>query len=253
MQNEQSNSLIAGLIILSFCFLEKDKYFFASLFIVFSVFIKLFGIVGFALFLFYPKKWELILYSAFWSIFILAIPLIFIDFIQYKFLISSFVNMLTNDYSLSYGYSVMGWLSSWFGFNGNKIFIVLIGALVFLIPFYRIKEYKNYTFRFLTLTSILIWVVIVNHKAESPTFIIAMAGVSLWFITSEKNKINIAFFIFAFVITSLSPTDIFPKYLREEFVKPYTLKAFPCILIWIKIIYDMIVLKKNRILNEYNK
>ena len=37
----------------------------------------------------------------------------------------------------------------------------------------------------------------------------------------------------------------------QEFVKPYTLKGFPCILIWGKIIYDMIVLKEERA--DYSK
>lgn len=252
MQNEQSNALIAGLLILAFGMLERDKFLFAALFIVFSVFIKLFGIVGFALFLFYPKKWKLVLYTVLWSIILLSVPLIFIDFNQYEFLILSFKNMLSDDHTISCGYSVMGWLNSWFGFTINKLIIVIIGVTVFLIPLYRFKEYKNYTFKFLTLTSVLIWVVIFNHKAESPTFIIAMAGVSLWFVTSKKSKINIILFLSAFILTSLSPTDIFPRFLREEFVKPYTLKAFPCILIWLKIIYDMIILKKNRIVIEYN-
>ena len=68
MQNEQSNGLIAGLIVLSFGLLENKKYLAATFFLVFSVFIKLFGIVGFALLLLYPKKWKLALYSALWTI-----------------------------------------------------------------------------------------------------------------------------------------------------------------------------------------
>ncbi len=215
------------------------------------MFVKLFGIVGFALFLFYPKKWKLFLYSALWSTLFFAMPLIFIGFNQYEILLSSFWNMLANDQSISYGYSVMGWLNSWFGIENKKIFIIVIGVLGFLLPLFRIKKFKSYTFRFLTLSSILLWVVIFNHKAESPTFIIAMAGVSLWFVTSEKSKINISLFIIAFILTSLSPTDIFPRIVRDEFVKPYMLKVFPCILIWVKIIYDMIFLQNDRIAKEY--
>lgn len=247
MQNEQSNALIAGLIILAFGQMERDKYFLATLLIVVTVFVKLFGIVGFALFLFYPKKWKIALYSILWLISLFAIPLIFIDLEQYKALIVSYWHMLSNDQSASEGFSVMGWLYSWFGFEINKLIIVIVGAIIFLIPFYRIKEYKNYTFKFLALTSILIWVVIFNHKAESPTFIIAMAGVSLWFITTEKNKLNSFLFVSAFILTSLSPTDIFPRFIRVEYVTPFALKVFPCILIWAKIIYDMLVLKKDRI------
>ena len=245
MQNEQSNGLIAGLLVLSFGFLENKKYFLAPLLIVFSIFIKLFGIVGFALFLFYPKKWKLALYSFIWGAILFIIPLIFVDYNQYITLLQSFFKLLTNDHTSSYGYSVMGWLNTWFSLEINKNIVVLIGVIVFLIPLIKFRQYKNFLFRYLTLSSILIWVVIFNHKAESPTFIIAMTGVALWFIKSEKNMLNIILFAIAILLTSLSPTDIFPKYLREEFVKPYVLKAFPCILIWFKIIYDMIVLTER--------
>ncbi len=118
-----------------------------------------------------------------------------------------------------------------------------MGILAFLLPFSRFRMYKDKGFQFLLLCSVLLWIVIFNHKAESPTFIIAMAGVALWFVYSEKTKINIVLFISAFILVSLSPTDLFPRYLREEFVNPYVLKAFPCILIWFKIIYDMLVLQ----------
>ena len=105
-------------------------------------------------------------------------------------------------------------------------------------------------FRYLTLVSVLIWVVIFNHKAESSTFIIAMTGVSMWFITGKKNTLYIALFVFAYILTTLSPTDIFPRFLREACVKPYALKALPCVLIWIKLVYDMIRIKNSEKLSQ---
>jgi hypothetical protein len=245
MQSEQSNALIAGLIVLSFGLLERNKLFWATLCIVFVMFIKLFGIVGFALFIFYPKIWKSALYALFWTGILLILPLLFVDFEQYTKLYSSYFNLLTNDHDSSYGYSVMGWIHSWLSIKFNKNMIVAIGVVVFLLPFYKIKLYKEFIFKYLMVCSILIWIVIFNHKAESPTFIIAMTGVALWFVQSEKNTLNIILFTSAFILTTLSPTDIFPKYLREEFVKPYVLKAFPCILIWIKTIYDLIVLRRK--------
>lgn len=252
MQHEQSNALIAGLIVLSFGLLEKNKSFWATLCIVFAMFIKLFGIVGFALFLFYPQKWKSALYALFWAAVLLILPLLFIDFEQYTRLYRSYIDLLTNDHNSSYGYSVMGWIHSWLSIELNKNMIVAIGVIIFLLPFYKIKQYREFIFKYLIVSSILIWIVIFNHKAESPTFIIAMTGVALWFVQSEKNTFNIILFANAFILTTLSPTDIFPGYLREEFVKPYVLKAFPCILIWIKIIYNMIVLREKRIL-PHNK
>jgi len=246
MQNAQSNALIAGLLVFSFGLLEKKRAFFAAFCIVFSVFIKLFGIVGFALFLFYPKKWKLALYSLFWTALLFALPLLYIDIEQYMILVNSYLDLLANDHATSYGYSVMGWLHSWFSAGIDKNFVVLAGVLLFLIPLYKIRMYKEFMFRYLMLTSVLLWIVIFNHKAESPTFIIAMTGVALWFVFSEKNVLNIVLFTGAFIFTSLSPTDLFPAVLREEFVKPFALKVFPCILIWMKVIYDLIVLTPNQ-------
>ncbi len=252
MQNHQSNALIAGLIILSYGLLERNKFFWAPLPIIFSVFIKLFGIVGFALFLFYPEKLKSFLYTALWTAALIVLPLFLIDTSQYAKLLSSFLSMLKNDHDSSYGISVMGWLNSWFSLEINKNLVVGIGAFFFLLPFYRLRLYKDFMFKNLALCSVLIWIVIFNHKAESPTFILAISGVALWFILSKKNTVNISLFIGAFIFTSISPTDLFPRSLRENFVNPYVLKAFPIILIWMKIIYDMLSLKANAKENVHN-
>jgi hypothetical protein len=247
IQNQQSNALVAGLIILTFGLAEKRYYFFATLCIVFSVYIKVFGVVGLALFLFYPEKWKLALYTAGWSILLFVLPLIFVSIDQLEFLYKSWGHLLDNDHTISYGFSAMGWLHAWFGIDSGKQAVLIAGILLFMIPLIRIKEYKNFTFRFLTLTSILLWVIIFNHKAESPTFIIAMAGVALWFITGKKNALNITLFVSALILTSLSPTDLFPKFLRDGYVEPLMLKVFPCILIWLKIFWDMLVVKTDTI------
>jgi hypothetical protein len=51
----------------------------------------------------------------------------------------------------------------------------------------------------------------------------------------------------ALILTSLSPTDLFPKFLRDGYVEPLMLKVFPCILIWLKIIWDLLVVKTDKI------
>ncbi len=252
MMGEQSNALIAGLLVFSFGLLENKKLLIASLCIVLTVFIKLFGVVGFALFLFYPQKWKLALYSLGWTLIMLLIPFIFIDYEQYMALISSYDNMLTNDHIISNGFSVMGWLNSWFSLNVSSLVVVLTGAAVFLLPLARIKAYKYFSFRYLTLASLLLWIVIFNHKAESPIYIIAMTGVALWFIEGKKSPINIFLLVLALVFTSLSSTDLFPTYLRTDFIQPYAIKAFPCILIWMKIIYDMMLIKTDRMPKSFN-
>lgn len=245
MQHEQSNAMIAGLIVLAFGLMERNKIGWATLAIVFSGFIKLFGIVGFALFLFYPGKWRTALYSIAWIIVLLLVPLLFVGMDQYIALYKSFANMLANDHDASYGFSVMGILHSWFSIEVNKNLIVGLGVLGFLIPLARFNMYSDFRFKVLTLCSILLWIVIFNHKAEGPTFIIAITGIAIWFMLSEKNWLNVSLFVLSILLISISPTDIFPKGVREEFILPYVLKALPCVLVWLKIIYDCLVMKKE--------
>ena len=263
IQNEQSNALMAGLIILAFVLLEKDKIWLGTLCIVLTVFIKIFGIVAFALFLVYPKKGKFIIASSVWMIVLTALPLLVISMEQFQILYQSWWKMLGEDHAASYGYSVMGWLQSWFGLDVSKNVIVLLGVVLFCLPLAKIKSYSNYNFRWRLLASILIWVVIFNHKAESPTFVIAMSGVGIWYFLSsvqvETHKVNSSHLmstntilvVLAFVFTSLSPTDLFPRSLRENVVIPYVLKAVPCILIWGKIIWEMWFLNRKKLNNSY--
>ncbi len=243
LMNEQSNGLVAGLLIFAFGLLENKKSWLASLCVVLTVFTKLFGVVGFALFLFYPGKWRMALYTLGWTLLIWLLPFLFIDWEQYRFLFASYGRLLANDPILSDAFSVMGWLHSWFSLDSDTLIVVLSGAGLFLLPLLRIGAYKDFSFRFLTLASILIWVVIFNHKAESPTYVLAMAGVALWFIHGKKSVVNITLFATAMIFTSLTSTDIVPSSVRHAVFLPYALKALPCILIWMKILYDMMMLK----------
>lgn len=248
MQNSQSNGLMAGLLIMTYGLLENKKYLLATLLIVFSVYIKLFGIVGFALFLFYPNKWRSALFSILWFIILLVTPLIYVDINQYMLLMYSYDNLLINDHSTSLGFSIMGWLYTWFSLTLNKNIIVLLGIIIFITTLlYKTKCYKYLQFRYLILSSILIWIVIFNHKAESPTFIIAMAGAAIWFVNSRKSFYDVVLIILAFIFTSLSPTDLFPRFIRNEYLIPYVVKAVPCILIWLKISYELFTFDKRKI------
>ncbi len=243
LQNSQSNGLIAALIIGSFLMLEKENYFVATLFLTLSVFIKLFGIVAFVLLLFYPKKFKSIGYSLFWVIIIGFLPVLVISFHQLEFLYTNWGNLLKADHLASYGLSVLGWLKTWFGVDPPKIYVMIAGVILFCIPLFRFKLYSDFNYRVLLLGSVLIWIVIFNHKAESPTFIIAISGCALWYFPQARTAENLILILMAFVFTTLSPTDIFPREVRIGFFQKYDIKAVPCIFIWFKVIYDMMTAK----------
>lgn len=242
IQNSQSNGLMAGLLVFSFVFFERRNVFLASLFIVLSFYIKLFGIVAAVLFLLYPDKLKFIAYSVFWTIVLGILPLLAVSPDQLIFLYQSWANLLASDQAVSYGLSVMGILQSWFHLMPPKFLILGLGVTLLLLPFLNLRSYGNPQFRCLLLASLLIWVIIFNHKAESPTYIIAMSGVAIWYFTQPKRPVNLVLLLLALALTSLSPTDLFPRYLRDHFFSPYKLKALPVILVWLKIQYDIMML-----------
>lgn len=243
-QNSQSNALIAGLLLFAFYFLEKNKLLPATLLIVLTVYIKLFGIVAFALFLLYPNKLKAALYTLFWSILILLLPLAFVSTPQLIFLYKSWFTLLQNDHGISTGLSVAGWLSTWFGLEVKSL-VVVVGVVLFCLPFYNKNYFSDLRFRILFLASILIWVIIFNHRAESATFIIAISGVAIWYFAQKPNPVNSTLLVLVILFSILSPTDLFPKLIREKYVVPFVLKAVPCIAIWIKITYDLILYQKQ--------
>jgi hypothetical protein len=154
---------------------------------------------------------------------------------QYK----SWFQLLKNDHDASLGLSVAGWVWTWFHIEAKSI-VLLAGILLFCIPLYKIRAYQEPAFQRLFLSSILLWIVIFNHKAESATFVIAVVGIAVWYFAGSQDKISGLLLLFAIVFTVLSPTDLFPRFIRNQYVIPYTLKAVPCIFIWTKNIFDLI-------------
>lgn len=239
IQSAQTNSIIAALLLLTFNAFENQKNHLAALFIVITAFIKIFGVVAFALFFLYPGKLKFIRWSIIWSVVLFLAPLVVIPPQQLILLYKSWWHMVQNDHNISYGLSVMGWLKSWFGVDPPKLFIVISGAALLMLPLIKVSQYNRIIFRKAMLASIMIWVIIFNHKAESSTFIIAVAGAAIWWFGIKPSKLLSALVVLLFIFTCLSPTDLFPRVIRKEWVEPYVLKAVPCIVLWFVIIAQM--------------
>jgi hypothetical protein len=239
IQNSQSNGLIAAFILFAFIFLEKKQNLLAALVIVLTIYIKIFGLVSLALFLFYPDKLKSVFYTLGWIVILAILPLCVISFSQLVYLYQSWIDLLQYDHSISWGLSLAGWLHVWIPVSSKNI-VLLAGIIIFFLPFLKFRSFGELKFRLLFLASILIWMIIFNHKAESPTYIIAITGVAVWFGSQKINTFNVILLTLAFLLTILSPTDLFPGYIREQYVLPYHLKVLPCVFIWLKITFDLL-------------
>lgn len=244
----QFNISIAAIIILAFVFIEKQKNFWATCVILLGTFIKLYGIVGLAFFFFAKEKPKFILYCFFWGIVFLVLPMLFFSpgyiLQSYKdwYVSLSEKQLLNASLTSMQDISVMGMVRRITRDVAipNLPFIIT-GLALFAIPYLRLKQYSSHVFRLLYLASTLIFAVIFSNSSESPTYIIAFLGVAIWFVVQDKpvKPWAICLLVFALLLTSLSPSDLFPKFVRENYIKPYSLKALPCVLIWVVIIYQL--------------
>lgn len=250
----QFNPIMTAIIILSFVYINEGKDIWAAFMIILGTFVKLYGIVGLAFFFFSKNKPKFILWLVLWSIILFVLPMLISS---PEFIIHSYsewferlvVKNSENASLLSMqDISVMGMFRRIMADPTiSNLPFLAVGLLLFGLPYLRISMYKNPKFRLLLLSSVLIFTVIFSSGSESPTYIIAFAGVAIWFVIQEKPiSFTIWFlFIFALILTSLSPSDLIPKFLRENYIRPYALKALPCVLIWLRIIYEMMVMKNE--------
>ncbi|WP_231425051.1 glycosyltransferase family 87 protein [Pedobacter sp. Leaf250] len=243
----QFNIALTGLIMLSFSYLVKQKEIQSAFFIAIGTLIKLYGIVGLAFFFFSRNKVKFIIAGVVALCVLFALPMLLSSpsFVvqSYADWYHSLVHKNSTNASLTsfQDISIMGMARRISGdVSLSNTPFLLGGLLLFGLPYLRINQYKYLAFRLMLLASTLIFTVIFSSGSESPTYIIAFAGVAIWFIVQQKpkNKWILALFIFAFVLTSLSPTDIFPSAIKE-FIRLYSLKALPCVVIWLTIIFQM--------------
>jgi hypothetical protein len=168
-----------------------------------------------------------------------AAPLTAVSARELADLYRSWNHLLHSDYSGKTGLSVISLLKNWFGLRIPSGPVILAGAVMLVAPFFRgITRPDSYFVR-QTTTSVLIWVVIFNHMAESPTLVIAVSGVALWYFSQKRTVANTILTMLVFILTCLSPTDICPKSIRNTFIQPYILITAPCMAVWLKLQYDL--------------
>ncbi len=135
-------------------------------------------------------------------------------------------------------------MHSWFNLNFSKIGTVAIAAIIFCIPLLKFNCYKSYQFRLQILASLLIWIVIFNHRGESPTYVISLFGVGIWFFSQPPNVVNKILLWLCLIFTSFTSTDLItPGWITEKYVDTYSIKAVFSIMIWTKLIVDLMTKK----------
>jgi hypothetical protein len=215
------------------------------LMIALGTFTKIYGIVGLAFIFFSESKLKLIGSFVFWSVVLFLLPMAisspeFIVNTYYDWYADLLAKNSENAGSGMQDISVMGFVRRVFNYaDFQNVFVIIPAIFLFGLSYLRTDYFKSTQYQLLILASVLIFTVIFSSSAESPTYIIAFTGVSIWFMNLNRpvTVLEIGLLVFAVIISSSPFPDLFPKAIKM-YILPYRLKVLPCLLIWLKIIFE---------------
>ena len=250
--NTQFHALCLALIMWSYICVEKKNYLWATLWIALGIYIKLYGVVGLAFFFFAKDRYRFAAYFVFWLIVIGFVPLALGGFDYGIQTYREWMGILAHKNELNENIAnirtdvcVMGMIRRWTGDPTiSNLWFLIPSMILNVYLFFQTKKWSDPDFRLRILAFVLLYIMLASTGTESPTLVMAFPAVGIWFVLGEKTKERWAMLIFTLLISSFSPTDVFPAYIRSEFINPLALMILPLFGVWIWLAYDLFIEKQ---------
>jgi len=237
LQNAQSNALVAALIIFTFAAYERHHTALGSLAAVGGAFIKLFPLAGVSFAIFHPRKLRVALAVIGSTVLLFALPLLVTSPTILRAQYASWRALGATDAAIHRGYTVMQMLENVLHQGWPNWPIQLLGVVILLAPvLFQRNRWHEWERRRLYLCSVLVFCVIFNHQAESPTFVVALSGAAIWFAAlARPSRWEWTLFVLIVVLTILSSSDIMPDAIQRDFFDRYRFKTVPLIVLWLEL------------------
>ena len=232
LQYGQSNALVAALMILAFIAFERRRQVVAAVSITGGAAVKLFPLAALSLAVFHPRRLR------FGAIFIavlaaaVALPLVAVPLGDLLAQYRSWHAIEAKD-ALRRGYSLMHYLHAWFGVDWPNWPQQAAGTALLLLPLVlRTDRWEALEFRRLFLCSLLVYSVLFNHASESPSFVVAYAGIVIWYATSPPSRLRTAVMALTLLVMVVHDVDVVPRWVKHDILVPYRIKGIPCLVAW---------------------
>jgi Glycosyltransferase family 87 len=254
MQRSQSNSLVTALVILAFLAFEHRRQLGAASAIAIGAAVKIFPLAALALAIFYPRRIRFALLMVLAMAVVLALPLLVVSPAELATQYQSWRAVEAAD-ALSVGGGgggglyggVMQQLRFIFGVSWPNWPVQLAGTFLLVSPLARWRNWEFANFRLRFLCALLVYMVIFNHQAESPSFVIAVTGIAIWFVSTPRSWWHTTVMVLTIVVVSISSTDITPKSWQQNFFVHYRLKTIPCTLAWLSMMWELLVFRPSKL------
>src|SRR6184192_2827553 len=245
LQYGQSNALVAALMVLAFVAFEARRPVGAAASITLGAAVKLFPLAALPVAVFHPRRLR------FAAIFIavlaaaIALPLVAIPpgdlLAQYR----SWHAMEAKD-ALRRGYSLMHYVHAWFGVDWPNWPLQAAGTALLLLPVaLRPDRWASLEFRRLFLCSLLVYSVLFNHASESPSFVVAYAGIVIWYASSPPSRVRTVVMALTLLVMIVHDVDVVPRWVKYDILVPYRIKGIPCLVAWFVMQWELLVTARS--------
>lgn len=261
MQMAQFNIAIAALVVGTYLAIRNENECVAALCLVVGTLTKLYGIVGIVFFLFSRHKLKSIGWIIFWTFICLILPMFISspEFVldQYREWVTTILDKndlnvqlgTSNESNIFQNISAIGMTHRITGAEFSDLWILIPGVFLFMLPFCRTALWKSHSFQWGIVASGLMCIILFSTGSESSGYIIAMTGVAIWYIIdpSKRDRTDTILLIAAIILSSFGTSDLMPKILRNELIRPYSLKALPILTIWLCLTWQLCRLKADKL------
>jgi Glycosyltransferase family 87 len=244
LQYSQSNALIAGLIILAFLALEADRAARAGGLLAVGACVKIFPLT--ALLLAVPRR-RLVRTSVACAAAMAVLAMLPLVVTDWRTLLDQYRSwraitaMETQVHAVGLNGGVMQAIRMWTGVSWPNWPIQLAGTALLVSPVLLGRaRWDDAAFRLGMLASVLLYVVLFNHRAEAPSYVIAMAGVGIWYAANPRTPLRTALVVCAVLVVSVSSTQLIPHAIRRGVVERYAFKTAPILVIWLVMQWELV-------------
>ncbi|QJB34621.1 DUF2029 domain-containing protein [Chitinophaga oryzae] len=244
----QMNQFIGAFIILTFASIVKGKDMMAAFLIVLGTLTKIYGVVGLAFFFFSSNPRRLIGGLFLWGAILFAAPMLLSSpqyvincyFEWYAALVhKNTLNEATT--TIFQNISAGGFIQRVLHLPAlNHNYVLVPAVLIFLAQYIRLPYRYNSRYRLYMLCSVLMFPVLFSSSSESPTYIIAIPAICIWYVMQPITRATNIFLFFAILLVSFSHSDLVTPWVRKNVAVPYALKALPCLVLWLMIAWEIL-------------
>jgi len=245
LQYGQSNALVAALMILGFVAFEGRRQLGAALSITVGAAVKLFPLAGLSLAALYPRRPRFGAIAVGVLAVAVVLPLVVIPpadlLAQYR----SWHAIEAKD-TLLRGYSLMHYVHAWFGVNWPNWPQQAVGTALLLLPLaLRSDRWEALEFRRLFLCSLLVYSVLFNHASESPSFVVAYAGIVIWYVSSPPSPLRTAVMALTLLVMVVHDVDVVPRWVKYDILVTYRIKGIPGLVAWFVMQWELLVTARS--------